>query len=279
MIAPLFSSSWAIRLLLPLLFGVAAAFVLAGAWDLRMQPRIPAAQAPSSLPAVQGAKSWAGVILDKNILSLDVPATDSSPSPSSPVLADLSAWRLLGTVIGNMPRALLRVDDEFVILDQGQELQDWQLALVERDFVEFTAGGRRETVLLWARQAEAEPAPLPRPTGQMAGPPAASTRVSLSRADVRPLLSDPNSLLQMASFKPFSVDGRVSGFQVFSIRPDSLLSKVGLRNGDVLMRINGQTLSGPTQLLQAYSGMDRASLITLDVQRASQLQTYIVEVQ
>lgn len=279
MIAPLFSSTWAIRLLSPLLFGLAVAFVATGVWDLRMQPRISSVQSPSSLPAVQGAKSWAGVILEKNILSLDVPATNPSTPPSSPALADLSAWRLLGTVIGNMPRALLRVDEEFVILSQGQRLHGWKLAGVERDFVEFTAGGRTERVLLWARQAEAEPAAPLRPTGQMAGPPATSTRVSLSRADVRPLLSDPNSLLQMASFKPFSVDGRVSGFQVFSIRPDSLLSKVGLRNGDVLLRINGQTLSGPTQLLQAYSGMDRASLITLDVQRASQLQTYIVEVQ
>jgi type II secretion system protein C len=279
-IAPLFSSTWAIRLLSPLLLGLAVAFVAAGAWDLRMRPRISAVQEPSVLPAVQGAKSWAGVILDKNILSLDVPAKKSSaPSSSTSALADLTRWRLLGTVTGGLPRALLRVEDEFVILEQDHELQGWELTKVRRDFVEFTAGGRTETVLLWARRAEDEPAALPRPTGQMTGPPAAGTRVSLSRADVRPLLSDPNSLLQMASFKPFSVDGRVSGFQVFSIRPDSLLSKVGLRNGDVLMRINGQTLSGPTQLLQAYSGMDRASLITLDVQRASQLQTYIVEVQ
>lgn len=223
-------------------------------------------------------ESWTAVILEANILGLETPEQEQlSPEPVS--AATSFDWRLLGTITGTRAKALLRRDEDFVIVDLGGMLDGWELLEVRARSAVFAFGGRREEVPLWDGQGEAVEAGagFHQPEMQTWAAPGVGTRVSLSRQEVQPLLSDPNTLLQMASFKPFTVDGRVSGFQVLSIRPDSLLHKVGLRNGDVLARINGQALTGPTQLLQAYSGMDRSSLVTLDVQRASQMQTFILE--
>lgn len=271
-------SSRLLRLLIPLAFGLAGAFVLTGAWAWHFQVELPRAQAPPIATSNAQAHSWTAVILDANILGLDIP----EQAPDTPEPVDISApfdVRLLGTVTGIKPRAVVRHEDVFMIAEPGDVIDGWTLEEVLTHSAVFGSGDRREEVLLWTGAPEPEGADTAvRPQEAPAwSAPGSSIRVSLSREEAQPLLSDPNSLLQMASFKPFTVDGRVNGFQVLSIRPDSVLYRVGLRNGDVLARINGQTLTGPTQLLQAYAGMDRSSLITLDVQRASRMQSFIVE--
>lgn len=271
-------SSRLLRLLTPLAFGLAAAFVLTGAWAKYSQEKLPRAQALPIVTTAAEAHSWTAVILDANILGLDIPEQESvTPEP-----VDISAsfdWHLLGTVTGKKPRAVVRREDVFLIAEPGDVLDGWTLEEVFAHSAVFGSGGRREEVQLWTGAPEPKGADAAMLTQEAPAwsAPGSSTRVSLSREEAQPLLSDPNSLLQMASFKPFTVDGRVNGFQVLSIRPESVLYRVGLRNGDVLARINGQTLTGPTQLLQAYAGMDRSSLITLDVQRASRMQSFIVE--
>ncbi|WP_153306836.1 PDZ domain-containing protein [Desulfonatronum thioautotrophicum] len=265
-------------MLLPLAFGLAVAFVLTGAWQ-RYSLTAPMLSNPSPVIAdAATVESWTAVILDANILGLDIPELE----PAAPGLTGEATsfdWRLLGTVTGQAPRAIVRREDDFTMVRPGDLLGGWMLEEVNSRSAVFVFNGQREEVRLWAGPPETMNLDTSAVSQEVRSwsAPEGGTRVSLSRQEAQPLLSDPNALLQMASFKPFTIDGRVSGFQVLSIRPDSVLYRVGLRNGDVLARINGQTLTGPTQLLQAYAGMDRSSVISLDVQRASQMQTFIVE--
>lgn len=270
--------AWTMRIAAPLLFGLAAAFALTGAWKLRAQDYAVRTSSDQIFAQAPAPHSWAGTILEKNILDLEIPdRTELSPGPRQE--NDPASWTHLGTLTGRMPKVLLRDNGQLLILNQGETFKGWELAEVyPRSVVWLSAGSRRE-VRMWTKPPDVNPAATGSTRPIEPWPvPAAGAKISLSRQDVQPLLSDPNALLQMANFKPFTVDGKVSGFQVLSIRPDSLLHKVGLRNGDVLARINGQALTGPAQLLQAYSGMDRSSLVTLDVQRASQVLTYLVEI-
>lgn len=271
-------STWVPRLGLPLLFGLAAAFVLAAAWDLYNQDHAVHFSPAKDIAPDASVPSWAGTILAKNILALDIPEQEE-PIAASRGENDPASWDHLGTLTGRMPKVLLRHDDTLVILNQDETVKGWKLAEIYPQSVVWTAAGKRREIRLWIKAPDIDPAAASfAPPVRQESTSVADTKVTLSRKEVQPLLSDPNSMLKMASFKPFSVDGKVGGFQVLSIRPNSLLYKIGLRNGDVLARINGQALTGPTQLLQAYSGMDRATLVTLDVQRASQMLTYLVEI-
>lgn len=271
-------STWIQRLALPLLFGLAVAFVLAGAWDLRHQGHGVHYSPAQVLAPDTDTTSWADIILEKNILGLEIPDR-VGPVPMPDQENEPASWHHLGTLTGKTPKVLLREDGQVLILDQGDVFKGWKLDEVQQRTVIWVAGDRLQEVRLWTKAPEIDPsASFRAPPPQSWETSTTGSRVAFSRQEIQPLLADPNSLLQMANFKPFTVDGAVNGFQVLSIRPDSLLYKVGLRNGDVLARINGQALTGPTQLLQAYAGMDRASLVTLDVQRASQMLTYLVEI-
>jgi general secretion pathway protein C len=63
------------------------------------------------------------------------------------------------------------------------------------------------------------------------------------------------------------------------MRPDSIYARLGLKNGDILQRVNGFTLDSPTQTLEAYNHLRRSSRIELEFERDGQVlrKTYAVE--
>lgn len=54
------------------------------------------------------------------------------------------------------------------------------------------------------------------------------------------------------SIVPSFEDGKPIGLKQFGIQVDSALFRLGLRNGDVVMRINGEALDSPEQALATY---------------------------
>jgi general secretion pathway protein C len=62
-------------------------------------------------------------------------------------------------------------------------------------------------------------------------------------------------------------DGQPEGFKVFAIRPDSLFSKLGIVNGDVVRRINGFELNSAANALEVYSRLQGASRIDVELER------------
>jgi general secretion pathway protein C len=70
-----------------------------------------------------------------------------------------------------------------------------------------------------------------------------------------------------ARIVPAFKDGVAQGFKLFSIRPDSIYTKIGIQNGDVIRRINGYDLNSPEKALEIYSKLKEASRIDIEVER------------
>ncbi|RYZ44088.1 MAG: hypothetical protein EOO71_01045 [Myxococcaceae bacterium] len=66
---------------------------------------------------------------------------------------------------------------------------------------------------------------------------------------------------------PAFKDGRPVGFKLFAIKDGSFYSRLGLRNGDVLQRINGLDLDSPDKALEAFTSMREARRIELQLER------------
>ncbi|QRN99754.1 general secretion pathway protein GspC [Archangium violaceum] len=92
----------------------------------------------------------------------------------------------------------------------------------------------------------------------------------LSRQEVDTLLANPSDVLMQARIAPVFRDGKPQGFKMFSIRPGSLYVRLGLQNGDTLRRINGLSLEGVEQGLEAFNQLRDASRIELEVERNGQ---------
>jgi general secretion pathway protein C len=101
----------------------------------------------------------------------------------------------------------------------------------------------------------------------------------IPRAEIDKTLANLNDVAMQARIVPAFKDGVAQGFKLFSIRPDSIYSKIGIQNGDVIKRINGFDLNSPEKALEIYSKLKESSRIDIEVERngASVRKTYNVK--
>ena len=86
-------------------------------------------------------------------------------------------------------------------------------------------------------------------------------------ADVHDAFSHLEELATQARVVPSFREGQAQGFKMFAIRPGSLFAKLGLQNGDVLQRINGQPLKTPDTAMTAFESLREARHVELDLER------------
>src|SRR5207245_2916265 len=71
--------------------------------------------------------------------------------------------------------------------------------------------------------------------------------------------------------------GRPAGFRLFQIRDDSLFAKLGLRNGDVVERVNGTQVADPTALLAFLQRLRTEPRVALDIVRGDAPRTLVYD--
>ena len=132
----------------------------------------------------------------------------------------------------------------------------------------------------------AHPSPPLAPVGRCAVPrpvamvrPADSTLPPLAIAEVQHFhyrvlraalareLDAPHLLGASCRIVPTIHDARPAGFKLYAIRPNSLFARLGLQNGDRIVRINGTELTTPDRALEIYTQVRQARLVRVDVER------------
>lgn len=66
-----------------------------------------------------------------------------------------------------------------------------------------------------------------------------------------------------------SPNGAIIGFRLAYIKSGSIYEKLGLKQGDVLLAVNGTTLNSPSTALDLYEQLRNSSLINLRIERNS----------
>jgi general secretion pathway protein C len=100
----------------------------------------------------------------------------------------------------------------------------------------------------------------------------------IDRGEIDAASTNMNKLMTQIRVVPNMVDGQADGFRVSAIRPGSLFTKIGLRNGDVLKRINGIELQGPEQAFEAYQRLKDETSIQIDLSRRNENKTFSYEI-
>jgi len=77
-----------------------------------------------------------------------------------------------------------------------------------------------------------------------------------------------------ARLLPSQKDGKVEGFRVSEVKPNGVFAMVGLRNGDVLLRLNDFSIDSPDKALQSFIALKGQNRLKLDLIRDGQPATY-----
>ena len=99
------------------------------------------------------------------------------------------------------------------------------------------------------------------------------TKFNIQRSLVDKVLANQGSLMKTARVIPHEENGRVAGVKLYGIRRNSLLGRLGVRNGDMLRTINGFDMTSPDTALEAYSRLRSADKLTLAVKRQNNEMT------
>lgn len=156
-------------------------------------------------------------------------------------------------------------------------------------------------VLLFAPPAAAQPPPAaaaptppeeasaaPRPRGGGTPVPkdiadrihqVSDTQFNVDKGVVDNILENQAQLMSSARIVPEQRDGKVVGIRLFGVRPDTLLGKLGLQNGDRLDSINGFEMASPEKALEAYARLRTADKLTVQVTRRGKPMTLDFNIQ
>jgi general secretion pathway protein C len=76
---------------------------------------------------------------------------------------------------------------------------------------------------------------------------------------------------------PYLVNGKQAGYRVYPGRNRQQFAALGLRPGDLIKDIDGQSLSDPTQAMQVFQSLGTAEQVTVTVERNGQPQTIVLK--
>lgn len=279
--------------LLLVLNSLAVARIVAAVAAHRLSHSIPITAPPSTSSATrapaEGLPAYSP-ILEKGLfgratqgkltpVTISTPATNGSASPTA---GDLI---LVGTARGSFREtfALIRrtnPPEERVFRLGDRVFDQGTLVSVGKESVEILAGGKRVKLLApLAVSPETDSTPAKTQTPTVAG--TLQTAPGAFTIDQRALNSALENLGQVmtdARLLPSLKDGKVEGFRVSEVKPSGVFAMLGIRNGDVLHRINDLPIDSPERAIQSLAALKGQNRIRLEMTRDGQPATFSYEI-
>ena len=246
---------------------------------------------PSTAAPAEDLASF-GAILDKGLFG---PATRGKLTPfvaaqtqqKGAATVSQGDLVLLGTAIGSfretfalVQRTSTREERVFRLGDSVFDLGP--LMTVKKESAEIKAGGRIITIT--TPTVGGSPGNQPPPaTGQPGSSGALAAQVGagsyvIDQRALNAALDNIGQAMTDARLLPSSKEGKVEGFRVSEVKPQGIFGTVGIRNGDVLLRINDFPIDSPEKAIQSFASLKGQSRIKLDLIRDGQPTTFTYDI-
>jgi general secretion pathway protein C len=196
--------------------------------------------------------------------------------------SSLGSYRLVGTVTGPGPHswAILQegTDRKQKIVPLHGDIDGGKIVQIFRNRILIRRQGKEEVLSVVKEEVPSRPAASATPPMGEVVKKLSANRFLVNREDVTAAVGNVNQFMTQARIKPHFVAGRPSGFSVSEIQPGSLMEKLGLQNDDVIKKVNGQAITKPEEVFQAYSQLQRDSNIEVEIERGNRSEVFRYEI-
>jgi type II secretory pathway component GspD/PulD (secretin) len=103
-------------------------------------------------------------------------------------------------------------------------------------------------------------------------------RISLSRTMVSSALENKSGLMKQLVFTSFS-ENDLKGVLASNLEANSLWRRMGLRNGDVLVAVDGKPLTTVDQMAAFLENLKSSNTVSLEIKRRDQVRSIIYRIQ
>jgi general secretion pathway protein C len=203
----------------------------------------------------------------------------------------------MGTVISRK-RALATFfivpKNESDVYRVGDEVYEgWKVDAIERALVRLKSGNDTQEIALFDPENPNKPAtPLataPADSGGEAVPSVGGPsdgfakeesdgKFIVDKAELDQQLANLDQLITQARVIPNYSQGKVDGFKIFAIKPNSVFQRLGLRNGDIISSINGAPLDNAQKGIQLFQELRNLPKFEINLMRHKTARTQTYEV-
>lgn len=228
-------------------------------------------------------------ILERDLFKIGKEEIIPENKPSGEDVDDLEntklKLKLWGTVSGDPEKAYAVIEDiqkrEQNLYRVGDTIQEATVKMVLREKVVLTVNGK--DVKLTMEELDQTPGGggprfassrsySPRMPSSMPQSPG-EQRISINRSMVDEAFQDMNKLMTDIAITPHNENGELVGLNLNRIKPNSIFRRMGLRNGDVLMGVDGKPILSVEDAMQMYQSLQSASNVQVQVKRRGRDRT------
>jgi general secretion pathway protein C len=195
--------------------------------------------------------------------------------------APITDLTLVGTVVGPRPISCAVFQNKTdagrqEIFTYGEQVYNYgKLIKIRRSEVDIQRDGQVYSLKIDYEKSSGAPITVParRRTGKRSvsrgtfAKQIGEREYLLDRDKVQRSIENPEKVLTDARLLPNIINGKQEGFKISEVVPDGLYHSLGLRNGDILLNINGLEISNPEVAIQAMSALKGMNRINLDIVR------------
>jgi len=209
--------------------------------------------------------------------------TAQAKAPEAFAPADFT---LLGTVMGSFRETFALIlknssKEERVFRLGDMVFNIGRLAAVKKEYVEIQSGSSRVKIISPTAVSGVPTTPAATPQTPVAGGVASATGAGNLVIDQRALNASLDNIGQTmtdARLLPSIKDGKVEGFRASEVKPQGIFGTIGIKNGDVLLRINDCPIDSPEKAIQTFASLKGQNRIRLDLIRDGKPTTFNYEI-
>lgn len=198
------------------------------------------------------------------------PKPIQTQNPNTQISSSTSKLRLVAVSALSNGRKLAIIEDTN---KQNQEVfevnetvfNQGKIADIANDSVKIEVNGRIETLVLQDVNIKS--------LGSSSSPTEISdnqTDFSVEEEELSAALNNLPQLLSQARAVPYFRNGQSIGMRLFAIRSGSMYEKLGLKNGDIILAVNDNSLSDPAEALKLFEQLKNERSIGVKLERNSQ---------
>lgn len=230
-------------------------------------------QLPNAEESKRSPLSSFQVITGRNLFgSLDKAPEDVNEEEIEDLELTSLKIALLGTVTGSEQNAFAVIEEtdkrKQGLYKIGDSVQNATVKKILREKVVLRVGTKDE-ILTMEESAASRRDKGRRPSKSTER----GTTIMVSRKDIQSSLKDINKLMSQVRIRPHFKDGKSDGLSISRIKGGSIFSKLGLRNGDIVQKINGEPINSPDEVLVLYEKLKSGSRVSLEVTRKGEPKT------
>lgn len=186
------------------------------------------------------------------------------------------AIAVIGVIVSTIPdrsMVVMGCIESPLFLHIGQFYDDYHVVDIRRKYVEFSHDKKLVRLLVGDEYLEKDL--LPEVEVQFT-PTSSSILITEKFRDEALSGTAIARALMQAGVEPIYIGGQVEGWAIFAIEPGSIYDVFGLKDYDVIMRINGFSLGSPSDAIKTLMYLKSESSWTLDIMRDGKDHTVVV---